>query len=116
MASKVAQKVINPTTGNVENEITDNGIWVLADGHGLRSDIPASVFFSKGSGADPVGATVAVGVRTRPGAPVQIEDATLVLPSLANGSAGLGVDIYPRKQVCFTVTDYVAAIIPEVVQ
>ena len=44
------------------DEIDSDGVWV-AEESDLRSDIPTLITFVKGSGADPVGASVAAGLK-----------------------------------------------------
>ena len=91
------------------DEIDSDGVWV-AEESDLRSDIPTLITFVKGSGADPVGASVAAGLKVNDtiATPEAIAGASLTLPSLATTQASLPVFIYPKGKVCLTVSGYVA--------
>lgn len=116
-APKILTRVIPPGSLQAANEITSNGVWAIENVPYLRSDIPARVTFRKGSGADPIGATVTLGVRNAAAStPEAISGASLTLPTLASTTATLPVRIYPDGDLCVTVTGYVAPIIVEVIQ
>lgn len=115
MAYKRTQRWIHPTTGAEVTEISGTGVWQEAP-NDIRSDLPITMYFARGSGADPIGTVLTVGMRTRPGTPVQVAGASLTLPTLVNGQEALPVRFTPQGTVCVTVTTYVAPFIAEQVQ
>lgn len=116
MSAKKTPKVINPATGAEQSEITGPGVWEFANFEGVSSKDPARVTFRKGSGADPVGTVLSLGVRTGTLDPEPIIGAAMLLPTLATTTASLPVRIYPDGRVCVVVTVYVAPVIAEVIQ
>lgn len=95
------------SAGSRVNEITADGVYV--EDNSLLSTEPIQVTFSKGSGADPVGATIQAGLRFDPDAtPEAVDGAVLTLPSLDGAQASLPVLFYPKGRVCLTVTGFVA--------
>lgn len=118
MGAKSRQKVISPSTGAVVDEIDANGVWEFANIDGLRSDLPTRVFFKKGSGNDPVGATVSMGYKVDNLTPEPINGASMALPSLASTTASIPVRIFLDGRVCVTVGSLPAGakIIPVVIQ
>ena len=114
---KVVTRVIAPGTLQASNEITSTGVWMIENVSYLRSDVPARVTFRKGSGADPVGTVLTVGIRNAlASTPEPISGASLTLPSLASTTQSLPVRVYPDGDLCVTVTTYVSPIVVEVIQ
>lgn len=101
-------KVGDPAKQDV-GEIDGNGVWVAEDSD-LRSDVKTLITFLQGSGADPVGASVVVGLKVNDAleTPEEIDGASLTLPSLAGTQASIPVLFYAKGRVCLTVSGYVA--------
>lgn len=92
----------------VVSEINDNGTWQLYQPD-FYSPEAVTFYAVRGSGADPVGASVQLGLRVGIGAPTSVDGATLTIPNLADGvSAGFPERIIPQGKVCAVVTGYVA--------
>lgn len=118
MAARSTQELIHPTTKELVKEIDANGVWEFANIDGLRSDLPTRVFFKKGSGNDPVNATVSLGYKVDNLTPEPINGASMTLPSLASTTASIPVRIFLDGRVCVTVGSLPAGakIIPAVIQ
>lgn len=93
---------------NVKTEIDANGTWQLYQPD-FYSPEGVTFYAMRGSGADPVGASVQLGLRIGTGEPTSVTGATLTLPALAAGvDAGFPERIIPQGKVCAVVTGYVA--------
>ena len=116
MSAKIKTKVRNQATGEEKSEITDVGVWEVLGIDEMSSKDPARVTFRKGSGGDPVGTVLSMGVQTGALVPEEITGAAMTAPTLATTTATLPVRIYPDGKVCVIVTTYVAPIVVEVIQ
>lgn len=109
MAAKEFYKwVRDGDTNNIKSEIDANGTWQLyqADFYSIEG---VTFYAMRGSGADPVGAAIQLGLRIGTGAPTSISGATLTLPALGAGvDVGFPERIIPQGKVCAVVTGYVA--------
>ena len=90
-------------------EIGANGVWEL-QASDLRSDVPSMCIFKKGSGADPIGATVVLGMKIdgAVATPEAVAGASVTLTSLATTQLTIPVLFYTKGIVCLTVSGYVA--------
>ena len=93
---------------DIKTEIDSNGTWVAYQPNFFSTEAVA-IFASRGSGADPVGATVQLGLRLGATGQTNIEDAVLTLPALAAGAdAGFPERVIPQGKLCALVSGYVA--------
>lgn len=117
MAAKQFWKWLNSSGAEV-GEITANGTYTLAAYQPeIRSDVQSLITILKGSGADPIGATVSVGLRSIPGiTPEPISGGSIVLPSLASTQISIPAYFYPKGEICITVSGYVAPMKVGVIQ